>query len=170
MVGGIAAVVMCLSSCAGGHSSGGGPAPVASSIRGSDLPGFSCKATSGGQSLSVKPAAVIELRVCALAAPSPFNRPPHPISLARSTTGFAALLRALSLPDASPTPGQMCPAYAELRPAILARTGSQAMLVHEPVDGCDHALPAVSAALAAVIDATYASPSPAAPGQARAVR
>lgn len=149
LIGCVAAASICLSSCSGGHPTARS-APPSAAIRGSALSAFACSAKPGAQQLSVDPATVVELRVCALSAPAPFNRPAHAISLSRSSAGFDGLLRALSLPDESSTPGQMCPEYAELRAPILARTASQDLLVHLPADGCDHTLPAVSSALAAV--------------------
>ncbi|MGN6473445.1 MAG: hypothetical protein ACTHK4_07325 [Mycobacteriales bacterium] len=99
-------------------------------------------------------ASVRELRICPVVAPSPFNRPQHAITLAPGSTHFEALLSALSLPDGVRAPNVMCPAYAELIQPVHAQTGSGPLLVHLPVDGCDHTLPAVSAALNAVLNGT----------------
>lgn len=111
---------------------------------------FSCAAKPDGKALTVAPRRVERLRVCAVTAPTPFNRPAHPITLTYGDSRFSALLRALSLPDGQASPGQACPEYAELLPSVIASTAAGALLVHLPVDGCDHSLPAVSAALGAV--------------------
>lgn len=141
----------CGGSSSGGSKGGGTTPPGPGAMRGVRLASFSCGATAGNEEVRVAPQEVRRIRVCALPAPAPFNRPAHAVTLAAGDQKFAALVQALALPDASPTPGQMCPEYAELRPPILAATGSVAFRVAVPVDGCDHTLPAVGAALVAVL-------------------
>ena len=121
-------------------------------IRGTELSSYSCGAQADGKALKVAPVTVLEIQICPVSAPSPFNRPAQPISLARGSTRFESLLTALSLPDAPAGHQQLCPEYAELLPQILARTTTAAVLVHLPSDACGHSLPAVSKALSAVIN------------------
>ncbi|HVT21253.1 MAG TPA: hypothetical protein VHE57_07700 [Mycobacteriales bacterium] len=99
------------------------------------------------------PAAVTTLRVCPVVAPSPFNKPATAVTLPVGDPRFTDLLRALSLPDLPRAKGMMCPLYADLVQPVLARTASTAILVHLPVDGCDHVLSSVRSALAVVVNA-----------------
>jgi len=156
LAAGVVVTLVVLVGCSG-SSSRGTHARGPSGIRGTELPAFGCGAKADGTALMVAPADVIELRVCPVVAPSPFNRPPQPITLARGSTRFEALVSALSLPDGERAAGVMCPEYAELLQPVLARTESTALLVHLPVDGCDHTLAPVSAALGAVINGTSAT-------------
>jgi hypothetical protein len=137
-----------LSGCGGASGGVDHPPPAQLGIRGTLLPTFSCDASAAGGAVQVGSADVLEVRLCPLAAPPPFDRPAA--TLTAGSAGFARLLSALSLPDVAPSPGTMCPEYADLVQPVIARTASAALLVHLPVDGCDHTLPAVSSALAAI--------------------
>jgi hypothetical protein len=147
-VAGAGLVAACSSSSSGapGHSSLGG-------IRGTEIPAFSCSAAADGTARKVVASTVTRLRVCALAAPTPFNRPSKPITIRRGDLHFVQMLGALSLADLPAQEGQMCPEYAELLPKVLAEGESGALLVHLPTDGCGHLLPAVRAALGAILNA-----------------
>ncbi|HWC33373.1 MAG TPA: hypothetical protein VG650_00975 [Mycobacteriales bacterium] len=98
-----AASVVILGGCSGGSSGGGGGPASGTSIRGMNLPAFSCAARSAGLPAQVAPSTVTAVRVCPLSAPSPFNRPAAAITVRPADAGFAALVNALSLPDASST-------------------------------------------------------------------
>jgi len=142
----------------GGSSGAGSQSAGPSGIRGTELPAFSCGASADGKALRVRPGAVLEIRVCPLAAPEPFNRPARSVSLMRGSRPFQIFLSALSLPDAPAQKQQLCPEYAELLPTVIARTATTAVLVHLPSDACGHSLPAVSTALSSVIDGSSATP------------
>jgi hypothetical protein len=138
-----AALAGCSASSGGAHH----PPPVLG-IRGTALPTFSCHVAAGSRAVQVRSAAVLEVRLCPLSAPAPFSR--RAVTVTARSVGFTQLVSALSLPDVTRSPGMMCPEYAELLQPVIARTASTALLVHLPVDGCDHTLAAVSSALAAV--------------------
>jgi hypothetical protein len=153
-----ALAVVAVAGCSGGGSGAGAHASGPSGIRGTELPTFSCDAKPSGKALRVEPSHVVELLVCPVAAPEPFNRPSQPITLARGGTRFTELLHALSAPDeAHSGPGQACPAYAELVPPIVARTGSVDLLVHIPADSCGHSRPAARSALTSIINGSSAT-------------
>lgn len=147
----VALALVTASSCSGASSGGTSHATGPSGIRGTELPSLSCHATADGKALRIAPATVVELRVCPITAPEPFDRPSRPISLTRGSPRFGNFIAALSAPDEAPTKGQLCPEYAELLPQLIASTGSTALLVHVPSDGCGHSLPAARAALNSVI-------------------
>lgn len=139
-------VALCVS-LVGGCSGSSAPAAGSRGVRGTELPSFSCDAKADGAALKISPAAVLELLVCPVVAPSPFNRPSKPIELVRGSAGFEGLLTALSLPDEPRDKTKVCPAIAELLPRVLVKTASSAVLVHLPDDSCGQSLPAVRQAL-----------------------
>ena len=141
----VAVVAGCSSDGGGSHSAG------PRGIRGTELSAFACNAKAAGKAVRLPPSDVLELRVCPVSAPEPFNRPDRPVSLVRGSTRFQSFLAALSLPDEAAKGQQACPAYAELLPTVIARTKTVALIAHLPVDACGHTLGPVSAALASVI-------------------
>jgi len=60
------------------------------------------------------------------------------LTLDRSGPNFDALLRALSAADEPPTPGAVCPLYADLRQVVLARAGDRVYEISIPSDACNH--------------------------------
>jgi hypothetical protein len=144
----VIAMVTALGACSGGSS--GQPSPtVMQLIRGTAVSSFSCVASGDGPTVQVPPASVVELRVCPILAPEPFDQPNHPISLRPGSVQFNQFVSALSLPDVPANEGQLCPEYAELLPTIVAKTATVALRVHPPSDACGHILPAVRSALTA---------------------
>jgi hypothetical protein len=146
-----ALVALAAAGCSGGSSGGDTRASGPRGIRGTELPSFSCGASADGKALRVASAKVVELRVCPVGAPEPFNKPSHPVSLTRASSRFDSLLNALSEPDEPADKTQVCPEYAELLPRMIASTGATALLVHIPSDACGHSLPAARTALSSVI-------------------
>ncbi|HVW79790.1 MAG TPA: hypothetical protein VHB69_02465 [Mycobacteriales bacterium] len=145
-VAGAAAVIAVLGAgcaSAAAHATSSSPA-----IRGSALGVYSCRAQASGTAVSVAPRQVYRFRICAQLDPGASGRT---VNVKRGDHDFARLRSALSAPDQPRTTG-VCPMYADVSQAILARTASGDLLVHIPVDGCGHyqsaALAAISAARA----------------------
>jgi hypothetical protein len=73
------------------------------------------------------------LVLCAL----PTSRSRTTVILRPGDSAFAPLVTALAEPDAAKSTGP-CPEYADLTQLIFATTTAGRVLVHIPVDGCDH--------------------------------
>ena len=122
-----------LSACSGSssdHTAG----PSQPAIRGARLASFSCQAASDpGRAVSVSPVQVVRLRLC----PVQGNEFEPTATVRPAYVGFSHLLDVLGAPD-EPRSSDPCPEYADLQQTIVADTPAGAVLVHIPVDGCEH--------------------------------
>jgi hypothetical protein len=117
---------------AAGCSSGSTTQSARPTIRGAQVPTFSCGARATTQQVEVAPAAVTGLLLCR--SVPVYNRV---VRVTPSDRVFTALVRALSVPD-EPRASGACPAYADVPQPVVARTASETLVVHIPVDGCGH--------------------------------
>lgn len=74
------------------------------------------------------------LLICPLQVP---NATQAATSVGPSSPWFPALLSALSASDV-PRQSGPCPLYADVVQHLLARSATEVILVHIPVDGCGH--------------------------------
>jgi hypothetical protein len=76
--------------------------------------------------------------LCPLGTP---GRPSAAVAIDANDPVFDVLVEALSAADVPPTPGAVCPAYADLTQVVLAKTTNRVYQVSIPIDGCMHYQP-----------------------------
>ena len=116
------------------------------SVRGEPVSAFACPGPGSAAmpSRSVPAASVTELLVCSPRVPN--GGEGTSVAVPRSSPHFGPLLSALSAADMPHSTGP-CPLYADVAQPVVARTATGILLVHIPVDGCDHNQGAAATAL-----------------------
>lgn len=118
------------------------PRPAGAVLRGTVSDSFNCPPSGGGASSTVSTSAVTALLVCG-------REGKEDVTLSPGDRRFAPLVSALSEADL-PRQSGPCPLYADVVQPVLARTASQVLVVHVPVDGCGHYRTEARAALRSV--------------------
>lgn len=107
-------------------------------LRGTAVGSFECRpqqVSSGVGSIPIN--AVQTLLLCPL---STAGAPTKPVTLGVDRPTFTALIAALAAADEPPTPGAVCPLYADLLQVVVAKTSDGVYQVSIPTDACRHYL------------------------------
>ncbi|HEX3706974.1 MAG TPA: hypothetical protein VHV76_10120 [Mycobacteriales bacterium] len=136
-----------LAGCSG-EATGSSHPDAAFLIRGTQIPTYSCAATSAGLPITVAPSIVMRIRLCPLRR---YPKPSPAVSVNRTDPRFAVLAHALSVPDEkAPGAGFACAEYANLPQPVIGETAAGPFLIHIPVDGCGHYLSTALSAISAL--------------------